>query len=157
MKFLIVFLLTCTTAFAQAKLPNSIDATIYRIGNLEIGQRVQVFADAMVVDDNGKCWLNPKAFSLPRTDKGDLEITRNKLGYIVRVNYKYVQTDKGYSVPRNSTYKRGYAPPYYIPVKSVVVDRPFYGEPSFADKTTARVRSPYSPRFTVPKVPPNPY
>jgi hypothetical protein len=158
MRFLfIIFILTCTTAFAQARLPSEIDGTIYRLGNLSVGQRIQVYADAMVVDDDGRCWLNPKSFSVPRGLKGDLEVIHNKLGYIVRVNYKYVQTDKGYSVPRNPNWTRGYAPPFYIPVKSIIVDKPFYGEPSSSDRTSLRMKSPYSPKFSVPKIPSNPY
>lgn len=140
-----------------ARLPNEVENRTVRIGEMEIGERVQTFPEAMVVDDAGNCWLNPRYIAFPLKTKGDLEIIRNKLGYIVRINYKYHQTERGYSVPRWSKWERGYVPAGYIPIKSLVIDKPNYGKLSPSQELTRRLQQPYNPRFTAPEVPINPY
>lgn len=123
-----------------ARLPNEVENRTVRIGEMEIGERVQTFPEAMVVDDAGNCWLNPQYIAFPLKAKGDLEIIRNKLGYTVRVNYKYHQTEHGYSVPRWSKWERGYVPVGYIPIKSLVIDKPNYNKVPSQALTRSYVR-----------------
>lgn len=139
------------------KLPAAVEKRTVRIGQMSIGEHVQVYSDAMIVDDKGRCWLKPKYVASTSKEKGDLEIINNKLGYIVHVNYKYVKTDTGYSVPRWPHWERGYVPHGYIPVKSIVVDKPRYDEGSPSDKLSRKMQRSYEPNFTQPQVPSNPY
>lgn len=170
MKYFFAFILLTSVAYGQspyaadpygkkitpARIPTEVENRTVRIGEMEIGEKVKTFPEAMVVDDNGQCWLNPRHVAFPLKSKGDLEITRNKLGYIVRINYKYSQIN-GYSVPRWPKWERGYVPSVYIPVKSVVIDKSNYRRLSPSQEVTKTLKSPYDPRYTVPQVPPNPY
>jgi hypothetical protein len=143
----LLIILFCQTAFAQAHIPANLEKRVVRIAQMDVGEHVQAYADAMIVDDSGNCWLNPRYIAAPM-EKGDIEIIHNKLGYIVRVNYHNFKTETGYSVPRWPSWKRGYVPPGSIPVKGISVDKPYQ---------QAQVKTTYEPRFTIPKIPPNPY
>ena len=125
-----------------ASLPKEIEKRTVRLGKMEVGEHVQVFANAMSVDDSGRCWLNPQHVAFPLKRKGDLEVINNKLGYIVRVNYRYVQTERGFSIPRTESWTRGYVPLGWIPVKAVMVDKPHYEEPSSSHKLSQKMQQP---------------
>lgn len=142
-----------------ATLPKEFQKNSKRMVSLkemDVGERVQTFADAMIVDENGACWLKPDYVVFPLKHRGELEITRYKLGYTVRVNYKQTLTSMGYAVPRKPQWEHGQVPPNYIPVKSVVVDKPYVTE-SPSDRISRQMQQPYEPNYVKPKVPPNPY
>jgi len=169
--FVVVILMMGNVAMAQsrydvdpyghkitpARISSEIEKRTVRLGEMEDGERVQVFPEAMVVDDSGQCWLNPNYLAFPMKYKAELEITKNKLGYIVRVNYKYDKSYRGYAVPYWHKWERGYVPRGYIPVKALVIDKPNYGKLSPSQEITRQLQQPYNPRYNIPKVPTNPY
>lgn len=169
MKYAFVFLLICKSSFASdrfnidgngkqikpAKISKDLERRLVRLGKIEIGEKVIASADAMLVDDNGNCWLNPK-YIVGQEKNNDLEITRNKLGYIVRVNFHYHQTVSGYKVPYTPKWERKYVPPNYIPVKSLIVESP-HSEESPSYKITKKLNRKYDPMFSKPETFSNPY
>ncbi len=169
MKYLFVFVLMCQATFASdrfdidgngkqikpTKISKDLERRFVRLGNIEIGEKVTASADAMLVDDSGSCWLNPK-YIVGQEKNNDLEITRNKLGYIVRVNFHYHQTISGYKVPYSPKWERKYVPKNFIPVKSLIVEKP-YGEESASYKITKKLNRKYDPMFSKPETFPNPY
>lgn len=135
----------------------NLESRIVRIGEMEIGERFQTYSQALKVDDSGNTWLDPNYVVWTMRKKGDLEVIRTKLGYIVRVNYNYKPTERGYSITSWPKWERSYVPSSYIPIKALVVDKPDYGRLSPSQELTRKLQQPYNPRFTAPQVPPNPY
>lgn len=159
MKYILIFLMMTSLVYAgrpPVKLPGSIEKRTVKLKDMEIGEKVPVFADAMVVGDDGGCWLNPNYISIP-IEKSDMNIIRIKLGYVVQVNYKY-KVVNGYSIPVSSAiWKRGYTPPFYIPVRGIHVDKPIYPQASSFKKKSLRMQKDYVPNFKTPVIPANPY
>lgn len=133
-----------------ARLPGEYSNTV-RLGDMEVGEHVRVYANAMLVDDSGGCWLDPDFVAFPLKSKGELEIINNKLGYIVRVNYSYVQ-NRGYFIPKWPSWNRGKVPAGYIPVKAVVINKPIYGK-SASQELALKMKK----RVEIAKPPVNPY
>lgn len=170
MKYILAFLMMSNLVYAEnlflkdaygkkitpVKLPGSIEKRTVKLKDMEVGEKVPVFADAMVIAADGGCWLNPDYISIP-INNPDMNIVRCKLGYVVQVNYKY-KVVNGYSVPiSSSNWRRGYAPPFYIPVKGIHVDKPVYEQASSFRKQSLKMQKDYVPNFKAPSVPANPY
>ena len=144
--------------FVAATIPKEIELRTVRLKDMKLGETVRVYADAMVMDKNEQCWLNPEYIAIPIKDfdRWDLDVVRIKLGYIVRVKYNY-KVVNGYSIPVNSQWKVGYAAPSYIPVKAIRVEKPYYEKASPSRLKSLDLQKDYDPKFVIPKVPPNPY
>lgn len=146
-------------SITPATLPRELQKNLnrmVRIQEMEVGERALTFANAMIVDEQGGCWLKPDYVVFPLKHRGELEITRYKLGYTVRVSYKQSATSLGYSVPRKPSWEHGPVPSNYIPVKSIIVDKPYSNE-SPSDRISRQMQQPYDPNYVKPKVPSNPY
>lgn len=150
------FFLICQTVYCQVKIPTEIETRIVRIKDMSVGEKVQTLPEALLVDENGNCWLDPNFVAYPLRIKSELEVTKTKLGYVVRVNYIYKKLD-GYAIPKYSKWERGIVPINSIPVKSLVISKPNYGRPSPSVRLSLEMQEPYNPRFVTPELPPNPY
>lgn len=108
-----------TIAIGQVYLPKELDKHNYFLGELAVGKTMRVYSDALVVDPMGRAWLRGD-FVASYSDspfKRELEVTRSKYGFIVRVIpiydgriYRYPQYDRT-RIPRYSD----------IPVTSLTV------------------------------------
>lgn len=139
------------------KLPSDLSRKYVIIGKMGIGDHVYAGADALLMDGNGACWLNPNYAVTPyEKSTSNLYVARTKLGYVVRVNYHYKQVN-GYSIPIWDTWKPTGVPSTYIPVKTLLTIKPHYEEASPSRKKSLNLQKDYEPNFKRPIVPPNPY
>ncbi len=154
MKFLIpILVLITTTAHAQVRMPSSLQKRSGRMSEMDIGQTVRVYKEALIVDDLGRAWINKSHIYDTKPNRyKELEVTRLRSGYAVKVHYGYKDI-RGYKVRTYPKWERSYVSSYlHAPVKMLSVKKPPQPKASPYAAITAALRKPYQfkPRYIPP-------
>ena len=154
--WVVMIQLIAVLLIGQVSLPPEFDRTSQYLSNLNRGQTVRVYSNAMIVDPNGKCWIRGDWVAETATDKymrhKELEITRSKNGYIVRVLPLWSERDHYYRYPE---WQRSvhYPTANDIPVIAFVVVPKPKPRRSYFSELDAYYRSD-APRYSPPPLPP---
>jgi len=72
----------------QAEMPDQLKNIHLTIAELPVGKTIRAYKEAMIVDSNGKAWLNGKyvvTYNDPAGRYMELQILHGKSGYFVRI------------------------------------------------------------------------
>ena len=72
----------------QAEIPDQLKNTHLIIADLSVGKTIRAYKEAMIVDSNGKAWLDGKyvvTYNDPAGRYMELQILHGKSGYFVRI------------------------------------------------------------------------
>ncbi len=156
MKFLFtaIVLVATTTAYGQARMPSVYQNRSGRMAAMDIGQKVLVFKEALVLDQNGRAWIDKNyIYDTPKSrykSLFELEVLRLKSGgYAVTILYSYRQIRgfrTGFKLRTYPTWRRSYVSRYtHAPVTIVIIKKPPQPKESRSGAITRTAKPRYLP------------
>lgn len=140
---------------AQIQLPPELDKTSKYTYQIPRGQTVRVYGNALAVDSSGKCWIKGDwvvETSHSRFDgHKELEITRSKNGYIVKILPLWGEDLGHYTYPEWRREEFTVPKSIDVPVIAIIVVPKPHPRRSYYSELDAHYRN--DPRYSLSPVP----